>query len=439
LVRFRLNYEELLEKYGFLEEPVDLRNLVKDEDYYFTPGGVAPTVFSMLRELINQGFISNARWVSLNPNAPSEVLYEGIQIYNIQLPSQYILRYTSFKEGIWREFHGLGKMEAKVEEYKAFVTYNWLCAQKMLELLPSVDLFWVHDFQQLQVGSFLRFSAPVVFRWHIPFRLELVSQKLKTFILRNIENYNAIIVSTKRDLEGLIQAGFKGKAYQLYPYIDPSKWDKVGNAELNRTMAKFNISDEDDVILVVARMDSVKGQDIAVKALALLRKEYPNVKLLLVGNGSFTSSGLGYSKGETWRRNLENLVRELNVKDSVKFTGYVDEEELKCLYTRADVVLLPSRMEGFGLTVVEAWNYMKPVVVSKGAGASELIIEGVNGLTHESGNHEDLYKKLRYIFEHREEALKIGQAGYETAKQCTIAASTERLKTIFESVLKNNN
>jgi len=89
---------------------------------------------------------------------------------------------------------------------------------------------------------------------------------------------------------------------------------------------------------------------------------------------------------------LRDLTQETGVKDKVIFTGYVTEKELASLYMRSDVVILTSRTEGFGLTVCEAWNYQKPVVVSKGAGVSELVIEGVNGYTFPSTHMMSLLK-----------------------------------------------
>jgi len=438
LVRFKLSYEEILEKYGHLHGPINLENLAENEDYQFTPGGVAEMTYSILKKFMVKGYVSSPKWVSLNPNAPPEILYEGLHIHNIRLPKVYVPRYTGFKEEIWREIHGLGRTEIKIEDYEAYAYYNWLCAQTMLKFLPDVDLFWIHDFQQLQVGSMIGPSAPTVFRWHIPFNLKFVSPKLRNFITRNIENYDAIIVSTKRDLEGLIRVGYRGKAYQVYPYIDPEKWEKVGDTKLNETLARFDIQEDDEILLVVARMDRVKGQDVAIKAFSFVKRENPHAKLLLVGDGSFTSTSLGHSKGESWRSELKRLVEEFKINDSVKFCGYVDDTTLKCLYMRADVVLLPSLMEGFGLTVVEAWNYMKPVIVSRGAGASELIIENVNGFTHKPQNHEELANKVNYLLKHKEKALKMGEVGYETSKQCSITVAIERLKTVFEDVLKTS-
>ncbi|RLF18601.1 MAG: glycosyltransferase family 1 protein [Thermoprotei archaeon] len=437
LVRFKIGYEELLEKYGELKYPIDVSELSKDEDYYLSPGGVTAVVLAIVKSFISKGYVEDVKWVSLNPNAPPEVLFEGIHIYNVQLPSHYVRSYTNFKEGIWREIHGVGKLDITVQEYEAYVYYNWLCAQKMLELLPSVDLFWIHDFQQLQVGSMIGPSAPTIFRWHIPFNVHDISSKLRNFILKNMESHDAVIVSTRRDLEALIRAGFHGRAFQIYPYIDPHRWSKVSEEDVKRVSEKYGISEDDKVALVVARMDMIKGQDVAIRAHAMIRREEPRAKLLLVGNGSFTSSGLGHSKGEVWRSKLASLMRELKVEDSVRFLGYVNDSDLKCLYARADVVILPSKMEGFGLTVVEAWQYKRPVIVSKGAGVSELIIEGVNGLTHEPGSHEELYEKMKIVYSNSEQAERMGEIGYQTAKQCTIEAASEKLKAVFEEVLSH--
>lgn len=439
LVRFKLSYKEILEKYGYPRGPINLESLVENEDYQFTPGGVAEMTYSTLKKFMVKEFVSSSKWVSLNPNAPPEILYEGLHIYNIQLPKSYVIRYTGFKEEIWREIHGLEKTKIKTDEYEAYAYYNWLCAQKMLKFLPDTDLFWIHDFQQLQVGSIIGSSAPTILRWHIPFNLKFVSSTLRSFIIKNIGCYNAVIVSTKRDFEGLIRAGYRGKAYQIYPHIDPDKWKKVSNARLKETLAKLDVQEDDEIILIVARMDRVKSQDVAIKAFSIIKRKNPYAKLLLIGNGSFTSTSLGYSKGENWRKELERLAKEFRINDSVKFFGYVDNETLRCFYMGADVVLLPSSMEGFGLTVVEAWNYMKPVVVSKGAGVSELIIENVNGLTHEPQNYEELANKVNYLLKHKEEALKMGEAGYETSKQCSITVAIKNLKTVFEDVLKTTN
>ncbi|GAI53406.1 unnamed protein product, partial [marine sediment metagenome] len=164
----------------------------------------------------------------------------------------------------------------------------------------------------------------------------------------------------KKYKRSLSKAGFKGRVYHIYPHIDERMHGRVSDVKVKQFCERFGINDDDKIILTVARLDPIKGQDIAVRALARVAKRFPQVKLVLAGNGSFSSTrrgGLGLPKGVRWLDRLERLASKLGVRQRTIFTRYLTEEELKAAYTRADVVVLPSVLEGFGLTVVEGWIY----------------------------------------------------------------------------------
>ena len=232
----------------------------------------------------------------------------------------------------------------------------------------------------------------------------------------------------------MIRAGYQGRAYQTYPYIDQRKWTEPSDSELDEFCNRFGIDDDDTIILVVARMDQIKGQDVAIKALSRVH----GAKLMLIGNGSFTSSergGLAHPKATLWSRYLKTLARDIGVEDRVIFTGYMPDNLLKAAYRRCDVVAFPSRTEGFGLVVVEAWMYRKPVVVSDGAGVSELVIDGLNGYTFESGNADQLAEKIGNILASPGAAEEIGERGYETVRQCYIEEGIRSVWDIFNDVM----
>jgi glycosyltransferase involved in cell wall biosynthesis len=197
---------------------------------------------------------------------------------------------------------------------------------------------------------------------------------------------------------------------------------------MQSTLNKFGIGEDEKVVLLVGRMDPIKSQDIAIKAIKKL-----DAKLVLAGNGSFTSKTLGHDKASVWVKKLRDLTQETGVKDKVIFTGYVTEKELASLYMRSDVVILTSRTEGFGLTVCEAWNYQKPVVVSKGAGVSELVIEGVNGYTFPSDSYDELAEAIRRTFK---EGDKLGSMGRETLRQCSLEYAVDKIKEAMEEAMK---
>ncbi|AEE94356.1 glycosyl transferase group 1 [Acidianus hospitalis W1] len=416
-IRFRLSYKDIVEKYGELDLPLDI-SMLSSEDYYISVGGVA----RMMLGLIDK-FGGKAKWVALGPGYPPYVRMNNIDVYFVDLDPKSLAGYTRFKEGIYNESHGIARYNLNGRDYIDYATYNWLSAQKLLELYSDTDVYFINDFQQLLVGGIIGPSAPAVLWYHIPFVPEMLNEKLRNFLIRSFEGFDAVIVSTKRDLEGLVRTGAKVKVKQIYPYIDPSYYNtNVSKSDVENVERKFGINDDDKVVLVVARMDPIKSQDVAIQAIKNL-----DVKLVLAGDGSFTSKSLGHDKASIWSRKLRELARDLKVENKVIFTGYVSDEELMALYKRANAVALPSRIEGFGLTVCEGWLFKKPVVVSKGAGVSELVIDGGNGYTFRT--YEEMAEGISKALKEED---KLGSLGYETVKKCLIDNEFDSIKAVLE-------
>jgi len=433
-VRFRLNYTDLLEKYEELPDPLPLDQLVEGEDYIYAPGGVPSMVFPLIKEMMARGLVSDAQWVTLNPIGPERVSVDNITIHNVALPPKELASYAQFKEGIWRSMHQIDEVKMGLPNAIAYTRYNWRCAERMLSLLPDVDLFFVHDFQQLQVGAMLGMAAPSVFRWHIPLRLMNIPPPMRRFIVRSMGAFDSVIVSCKSDLEALIRAGYQGEVKQMYPYVNQRIWKKPSKSDLDEFCSLAGIDENDKVLLVVARMDKMKGQDNVIKAMRKIKDK--NAKLVLVGNGSFSGSkvgGLAHPKSTRWRGYLEGLAREMGVKDRVVFTGYLPHQLVQAAYERCDILVLPSVIEGFGLMVLEGWLYKKPVVVSRGCGVSELVIEGVNGHLFDSGDVDELAGQIEKMLS--TDSSRLGENGFDTAKGCYIDKGAEMICEVFKRAI----
>jgi len=420
-IRFRYTYRDLVEKYGYLSLPIDVSSL-DPSDYYISVGGVAKMMLSISKKF------SKVRWVSLGPGYPPEVKLNDIFVYFVDLDPKNLQGYTRFKEGIYNEAHNLSKYEIQPEDYISYATYNWLSAQKLLEFYKDTDVYFINDFQQLLVGGIIGPSAPAVLWYHIPFVPEYLSLRVREFLIRAFEGFDAVIMSTKRDLEGMVRAGVKGKVKQIYPFIDPSEYKRTSNQEIQKIREKYGIKEE-KIITVVARMDPIKSQDIVIQAMKYVK----DAKLLLVGDGSFTSGALGTGKADIWARKLKSLANELGVEDKVIFTGYVSDEELYKIYEASDVIVLPSKIEGFGLAVCEGWVFGKPAIVSSGAGVSELVIDGGNGYVFRQGDPKDLAEKINIVLKDPEKY----SLGKETYKKCSVDSSYSQLKEIFEDVMRD--
>ena len=430
-VKFRLTGKELTEKYGPLPDPVDLGKLREGEDYYFSPGGVTAMVYPLVRKMMSLGYLSKVVWVSLGVDYPQRVRIGDITVDHVEIPKDTLEDYAAFKEDLWSEIHGLPGEDITSQRFRGYARYNWVNAEKLLEYRNEVDAFYVQDFQLLLTGGIIGPPAPAVLRWHVPFTPENLSVLTHRAVVKWMEGFDAVVVSTRRDLEGLVKSNYRGRAHQVYPFVDPEDWAaKPKSAALEAFRERIALGKDQELLLIVARMDRIKSQDVAIKAVSHL-KNRRKVKLALVGNGSFSSSGqggLGRSKGEDWRGELERMGDQLGLRDSVAFLGHVSDEELRAAYSMASLVLLTSNVEGFGLTVLEGWINRKPVVVSKGAGVSELVVDGSNGFAFKPG--DDLGASGA-ILEALKAGEKLGEIGFETAKQCHLSVAVEREKEIL--------
>jgi glycosyltransferase involved in cell wall biosynthesis len=399
-------------------------------DYRFSPGGVTRMVYPLLRRLLKGGVLAGAHWVSLNSVGPREVLADGLTLENVALDPLRMGGYAKTKEAIWTTVHGLEAPPAIdelfwSEEFSEYAFYNRVTAERMRKLDREVDFdaFYIHDFQQMPVGQMLGSLKPKIFRWHIPFDAERIPESWRALFVGYLEQYDVVVVSCEKYRAGLSALGYKGKALRMYPYVDPREYRRPTKTVVAATCERYGVRPDDRVVLVVARMDPTKAHDRALRAVAELAPRYPNLRLVLVGNGSFSaaSGGLGLSKAGRWRAQLEATAHRLGIGERVIFTGHVGQEALDCFYERALFTVLPSVNEGFGLVVVESWLHRRPAVVTDRAGIAELIRDGENGILFDPDDIGSLARKMRELLDDDGTlAARLAKHALGTAKLCSI-------------------
>jgi glycosyltransferase involved in cell wall biosynthesis len=435
-VKFKISYTELLEKYGLLDDPLDLASLDRGIDYEYSPGGVTAMVLPMLEGMVKSGVVTDPRWVCLGVNYPPNLRMGPIEVSHVELDDAGLRAYAGFKEVLWSTIHGTPTKPWTKEEYHGYVSYNWVNARKLLDYILNTDVFFVQDFQLLLTGQMIGISAPAVLRWHIPFIPENLGG-MHRFVLKAMEGFDSMVVSTRRDLEGLIRSSYHGRAYQVYPYVDESQWSAPPSSAIEALRERVGLQKDEALLLSVARMDPMKSQDLLIRALARV-KDRVKAKLVFIGNGSFSSSkagGLGRDKGTIWKQHLKDEARSLGVDDRVVFLGFAPAEDVQAAYQLASAVVVSSRVEGFGITVLESWINRRPVIVSSGAGASELVVDGSNGFTFPSGDDATLAERI--LKTTGPGGDQMGQNGYETARQCYVEEAAKKVKAVLEDTISN--
>lgn len=136
-----------------------------------------------------------------------------------------------------------------------------------------------------------------------------------------------------------------------------------------------------NTIGVVSRLEPIKGMDLVVPAFAEVLKRFPDVRLLVVGDG-------------TLRATMERQAAELGCADRITWVGRQPQEELAQWYGQMDIVLMPSRSEGFGLTAIEAMANGCVMVASNVGGLPEVVRDGVCGLLHCTEDVHDMAEKV---------------------------------------------
>jgi D-inositol-3-phosphate glycosyltransferase len=176
------------------------------------------------------------------------------------------------------------------------------------------------------------------------------------------------------------------------------------------------------VLLFVGRIQPLKGPDVAVRTLARLGRR--DALLLVVGGAS------GQEGGEEVDR-LHALIDELGVGSQVRFVPPQPHHILSTYYRAADVVLVPSRSESFGLVALEASACGVPVVASAVGGLLTLVDHGETGYLVPDRDPALFAHYVREIVDHPSHAAALGRRGAERAKRYTWSFAAARLRRLY--------
>ena len=172
-------------------------------------------------------------------------------------------------------------------------------------------------------------------------------------------------------------------------------------------------------ILCVAAHNEVKGLDVLLRAVALLRSRGDDTPVVLAGDGPL-------------RPELEQLTKRLGVADGVRFVGRQELGPLRDLLQRCTLVVVPSRSESFGIAALEAMAVGKPVVATRVGGIPEVVVDGQTGLLVPPEDEEALCAAMHRLLGDRDLQLRLGRAGRLRVVEYFTA---DRMSARYEEVL----
>ena len=202
----------------------------------------------------------------------------------------------------------------------------------------------------------------------------------------------------------------------------------IDTADIESNHFDVDLSKKNQInIGALGRFDRTKGFDVLIKAIDYLNKisqenkSGRTFKLLLAGSGYY-------------EKNLTDLVKDLNLQDKVIFKKWINDK--KSFFSEFDIFCLPSKNETFGLVLLEAMKYRKPIVASNSEGPKEIISDNKDGLIFdfypEDKNHENLANKIIKLIEDRSLANQlVNNANRKLINRYSLTSLELRLKEIF--------
>lgn len=165
----------------------------------------------------------------------------------------------------------------------------------------------------------------------------------------------------------------------------------------DNVLSEIGIKIDDFIILYLGRLHIKKRPEDLLKAFIIASRIVMNSKLIFAGDGNE-------------EQKLRNLVADEGLTERVVFMGFVSNAEKNCLLKRCNVFVLPSEVEAFGITLIEAMSYEKPVIATDVGPFPEIITNNKNGILVHARSPNDLADEIIKLFYNKRLREELGKA-----------------------------
>jgi glycosyltransferase involved in cell wall biosynthesis len=309
---------------------------------------------------------------------------------------------------------------------------NWIGAS-----ITKFDIVHIHGLYRFPVSyaawSARKFGLPYIIRPHGSLDPYLYRQSRYSVLLKrlyervidfpNINGASAIHYTTQEELEGAKYLNFKAK-----PVVVPNGIDWIEFSKLpcrGDFRSRIGIDKDTPVVLFLGRLNFKKGLDLLISAFSKVVKVLPKTQLALVGPDN-----------EGYRKNIHRWCKEFGIEKSVFTIDHLTAKQVRQAYVDADLFVLPSYTENFGMTVVEAMACKCPVVLSDRVNLSRVVQHAKAGLVVKLKT-EELARAVIDILENKTLSKSMGEAGRVLVKsQFSCDRIVELVTPMYKSAIK---
>lgn len=220
------------------------------------------------------------------------------------------------------------------------------------------------------------------------------------------------------------------KVIIIPPGVDLERFHPIDKVEAKKHVG---IPCGDKNIMFAGRIEPLKGIDTLIQAMALIKQRYPDI----VENTCVAIIG-----GDPWADNpdmemarLQAMRQVLGIHDIIVFLGAKDQDVLPNYYAAAEMVIMPSHYESFGMVALEAMAMGRPVIASEVGGLAFLIHDGINGYHVPTRDPEALAERIYELLTNDECREQMGRLARKNAEQFDWPVIATQLLSVYRHLL----
>lgn len=366
-------------------------------------GGVAVHVSELAKAMDLNGHEIHV-FTRLGPGQAPDECIEGVWYHRVPFDP-----YPDFVDGIYGMCHAMALRFEETQQltgaFDIFHAHDWLAVPAMLEVnrrLSTPTVVTMHSTEYGRCGNNF-YDGP--------------SARVRFLEHRGVSEADRVITVSKtlqREISWMFEIPAEEMAV-IYNGIRPCPTADQPSAREVRE--RHGLVLQAPVVLFAGRMTCQKGPDLLLGAVPEVLRQAPKTQFVFAGEGDL-------------RPRLEAEARHREIAQACRFLGHRSAEELKALYCAADLVVVPSRNEPFGIVILEAWNASRPVVATENGGPSEFVWHEVTGVKIRD-REDSIAWGLNRVLQNPTWGAWMGRNGrvaVETAfSWTTIAGKTEQL------------
>lgn len=220
----------------------------------------------------------------------------------------------------------------------------------------------------------------------------------------------------------------ESKIKVVYNGLDTSFLDENLQTDINPLFQKLDIKSK-EYIAFIGTFEARKNIERLIEAFAIFKKKVSaseDIKLLIVGKAS-------YGMFSDRNQHIQDLIERLDLRDEIKLSGFVSDQELPLLYRNASLIAFPSLYEGFGLPIIEGFASKVPVLTSNLCAMSEIGGDAV--ILIDPYNVEDMAEKLIQVMADQELRNQLINKGLDRLKLFSWKQSANQMLKEIEEII----